>query len=155
MRRVYMLMLTLLLAACGQSGVAVQQPITISTSLPAATSAPAPTQAPAPTGAPAQATPPATSQGDSDTIVAEARAALGAQLAGAPALGLQAKEVTTWSDGSLGCPDPATSYIQVMTPGLLITFSDGARTYAIHTTNDGKPMIWCENGNAKILAAVR
>ncbi len=60
-------------------------------------------------------------------------------------LQLQSAEATEWSDGSLGCPDPATSYIQVITPGYKMVFTDGTRTYDVHASQNGRA-VWCNNG---------
>lgn len=65
-------------------------------------------------------------------------------------LQLQSAEATEWSDGSLGCPDPATSYIQVITSGYKVVLTDGTRTYDIHTSDSGNA-VWCDNGTAKSL----
>ena len=35
----------------------------------------------------------------------------------------------TWSDASVGCAAPGYSYPQVLTPGYLIVFTSGGRTY--------------------------
>jgi hypothetical protein len=65
-------------------------------------------------------------------------------------LTLQSAEATEWSDGSLGCPDPATSYIQVITPGYKVVLTDGTRTYDIHASQSGQA-VWCDNGTPKPL----
>lgn len=65
-------------------------------------------------------------------------------------LSLQSAEETEWSDGSLGCPDPATSYIQVITPGYKVVLTDGTRTYNIHASQQGNA-VWCDNGTPKSL----
>lgn len=62
---------------------------------------------------------------------------------------LQGKEQTEWSDGSLGCPDPAAMYMQVITPGYKLTYTDGARTYELHTNDSGSQVVWCENGKPR------
>ena len=65
-------------------------------------------------------------------------------------LSLQTVEATEWSDGSLGCPDPATSYIQVITPGYKVVLTDGTRTYDIHASQQGN-VVWCDNGTPRSL----
>jgi hypothetical protein len=65
-------------------------------------------------------------------------------------LQLQSAQATEWSDGSLGCPDPATSYIQVITPGYKMVFTDGTRTYDVHAGQNGRA-VWCDNGTPKSL----
>lgn len=47
---------------------------------------------------------------------------------------LQAME---WPDSSLGCPQPGTMYMQVITPGYQLILEDAnGTTYAIHTGSD-------------------
>lgn len=67
----------------------------------------------------------------------------------ADALTLQSKEEAEWSDGSLGCPDPATSYIQMIIPGYKLVYTDGTQTYNVHTNSDGSNAVWCDNGTPK------
>lgn len=50
----------------------------------------------------------------------------------------------TWPDSSLGCPNPASSYLQVMTPGYLIRLQALERTYEYHTNKNGL-VLYCEN----------
>lgn len=68
----------------------------------------------------------------------------------ASSLQLQSSEEVEWSDGSLGCVDPATSYIQVITPGYKMVFTDGTRTYDVHASQNGWA-VWCDNGTPKSL----
>jgi hypothetical protein len=60
-------------------------------------------------------------------------------------LRLQQAEAHEWPDGSLGCPDPALGYIQVITPGFLLIFSDSTTTHQIHTDQNGAEMVLCRN----------
>ncbi len=80
-------------------------------------------------------------------ILDSARQALADHLAVAPEdLTLTGAEARDWSDSSLGCPEPGTPYLQVITPGYLLEFSDAqGQTYAIHTSDTGEPLILCEN----------
>jgi hypothetical protein len=41
-------------------------------------------------------------------------------------------EAVEWSDGSLGCPEPGTSYVQVITPGYRIVLQVGDMPYEYH-----------------------
>lgn len=66
-------------------------------------------------------------------------------------LKLVSKEQTEWSDSSLGCPDPGTMYMQVITPGWKLTYNDGARDYDVRSNQDGSIMVWCESGGPKTL----
>ena len=56
---------------------------------------------------------------------------------------VSAQEVT-WSDGSLGCPEPGMNYAQVLTEGSLIVLESGGRRYEYHSAA-GKPPFYCEN----------
>lgn len=69
----------------------------------------------------------------------------------ADTLTLVRKEHIEWSDSALGCPQPGMMYMQVLTPGYKLTFSDGTRTYDIHTGRQGTPAIWCDHGQSKRL----
>ena len=66
-------------------------------------------------------------------------------------LTLVSKEYVEWSDGALGCPQPGMMYTQALVPGYRLTFSDGARTYHVHTSRQGTPAIWCDHGRSKRL----
>jgi hypothetical protein len=72
------------------------------------------------------------------------------------ALTLQSTAPQEWSDSSLGCPDPATTYMQVIMPGFLLEFSDGQKNYPVHTTLSalpGEPMVFCDGGSPVDLSA--
>ncbi len=69
----------------------------------------------------------------------------------ASTLVLESREPVEWSDGSLGCPRPGMMYTQAIVPGYKLTFSDGSRTYKVHTGKGGTPAIWCDNGQPKRL----
>lgn len=45
-------------------------------------------------------------------------------------------EPVEWPDGSLGCPKPGLSYIQVITPGYKIVLEAKGKTYEYHTSNN-------------------
>ena len=42
-------------------------------------------------------------------------------------------QFVTWSDGSLGCPDPAAIYLQVLTPGYRFVLGLGDNRFEVHT----------------------
>ena len=42
-----------------------------------------------------------------------------------------------WSDGSLGCPEPGKSYVQVLTPGYLVMIDAGGVTLEYHLNQQG------------------
>jgi hypothetical protein len=121
------------------------------------TAAPAVTAPPltaAPTAIPSQpAASPAAAARPPTELVAAARQRL-AQRLGVPAdsLTLQSATEMEWPDGSLGCPAADQLYPQVITPGFLLVFGDGAQTYAVHTGGSEQQMILCENGQPTDLA---
>lgn len=43
-----------------------------------------------------------------------------------------------WNDGSLGCPQPGANYLQVITPGYLITLEAQGQRYDYHTDQRGR-----------------
>jgi hypothetical protein len=160
------LLLGLLLTACGGQSPsapaatpspAPSQPATAQPTVPAASPAPAYPVPGDSQGYPAPTTPDAaTSDGTQAQIEAEARNRLAAHLGvDAATLSLTSAERQDWPDGSLGCPQPNTTYAQVVIPGFKLEFSDGTRSYPVHTsmaTVAGEPMVLCDNGTAVDLA---
>jgi hypothetical protein len=69
-----------------------------------------------------------------------------AQRLSIPAEQIQPKQVSemVWPDSSLGCPNPSSSYLQVLTPGYLIRLQALDRTYEYHTDKKDS-VIYCEN----------
>jgi hypothetical protein len=67
-------------------------------------------------------------------LTARAVADLSKEL-GIPAANIKvaSSEAVEWSDGSLGCPEPGTSYAQVITPGYRIVLQIGDMPYEYHT----------------------
>ena len=66
-------------------------------------------------------------------------------------LGIDASDVTvvsqeevTWPDGSLGCPQPDMSYIQVLVNGSLIVLEVDGTTYEYHS-GVGRDPFYCPN----------
>jgi hypothetical protein len=53
-----------------------------------------------------------------------------------------AAQAVTWSDGSLGCPEPGMMYTQVLVDGTLVVLEAGGRRYEYH---GGDPLSLCEN----------
>ena len=53
-------------------------------------------------------------------------------------------ESVDWPDGSLGCPMPGVSYIQVVTPGYRVTLGIGDDTFDYRATADGSFRL-CQN----------
>ena len=54
-------------------------------------------------------------------------------------------EAVTWSDGSLGCPQPGMMYTQALAPGFRIRIRAGAETLDYHAGRRGAPM-FCPAG---------
>jgi hypothetical protein len=45
----------------------------------------------------------------------------------------------TWSDGSIGCPQPGMAYTQALVPGSLIILAFEGTTYEYHGAGDQPP----------------
>lgn len=88
-------------------------------------------------------TSPSGSAGGSDAIpVAEAVADLSAHVGVDPAdIVVVAGAAVTWSDGSLGCPQPGMSYTQALVPGYRIVLTAGGVEYAYHGRDGGSPFL--------------
>ena len=54
-------------------------------------------------------------------------------------------EAVVWSDGSLGCPQPGQSYIQVLVSGYWVEVSDGGKLLDYRLTESGGFFV-CEGG---------
>lgn len=50
----------------------------------------------------------------------------------------------TWPDSSLGCPNPSSMYMQVLTPGYLIRLQTPGGMFEYHTDKRGA-VVYCEN----------
>jgi len=88
---------------------------------------------------------------DATALDADGRRALElAKAALARELGIQPSEVsfvqggpTEWNDSSLGCPKPDQAYLQVITPGYLLTLQANGQAYEYHT-DMGNRAVRCE-----------
>ena len=141
------ILFVLLLAGCGAAGAPTGEG---STTSPTTTSAPANASQPATVSA-APAAPQATAApagmslepGSAEEKAAQALARkLGVAV---DTLRLTAKGPQEWSDGSLGCPAPGMMYTQAIVPGFKFTFSDGTKTYDVHTDESGVRAVLCQN----------
>lgn len=56
-------------------------------------------------------------------------------------------EPVTWSDGSLGCPQPDVMYTQALVEGVFIQLRVGDEVYNYHGSNNGDPTL-CESAAA-------
>lgn len=83
----------------------------------------------------------------SPVAVAVARAAEKTGLDPAEIQVLRAEEVT-WSDGSLGCPDPDRFYTQALIPGWLVQVQAGDAVLEYHTDTTGRQVILCPASQA-------
>ena len=87
------------------------------------------------------------STGGAGELAQERAAELLAGELGVAVAGLKVVSTTamTWSDASLGCPQPDMGYAQVVTPGYLVLFRDSEGTeYKVHTNEDGSSVIVCD-----------
>ncbi|QGG96407.1 hypothetical protein [Actinomarinicola tropica] len=76
--------------------------------------------------------------GQSDAAVAD----LAARLDVDPAdVGVVSVEAVTWSDASLGCPQPGMMYPQVLTEGVRIILEVDGRQYRYHGGATGDPSL--------------
>lgn len=71
-------------------------------------------------------------------------------------LGIDAEEVSvvsaeevTWSDASVGCPEPGKMYAQMLVSGSLIVLEADGKQYEYHAAA-GKPPFYCEKPQAPI-----
>ena len=48
----------------------------------------------------------------------------------------------TWSDGSLGCPQPGVNYTQALVNGQLVVLDVGGRRFEYHS-GGGRPLFYC------------
>lgn len=53
-------------------------------------------------------------------------------------------EAVTWSDGSMGCPEPGKLYTQALVPGHRVVLGHGERVYVFHSGADDEPFL-CES----------
>ena len=50
-------------------------------------------------------------------------------------------EAVTWSDGSLGCPQPGMMYTQALVPGYRIRIEAGGQVLDYHAGRSGQPVL--------------
>lgn len=50
-------------------------------------------------------------------------------------------ETVTWSDGSLGCPEPGKMYTQALVDGHRVVLSHEGTDYDYHAGEDGDPFL--------------
>jgi hypothetical protein len=83
-----------------------------------------------------------------DDAVKAARADAGRRTGTAPgALMLLSAETVTWSDGSVGCPQPDAMYTQALVPGYRVRLSGPAGEMDYHASARGA-LVLCPAGRA-------
>ena len=50
-------------------------------------------------------------------------------------------EAVTWSDGSLGCPQPGMMYTQALVPGYRVRIEAGGQVLDYHAGKSGRPVL--------------
>lgn len=63
------------------------------------------------------------------------------------ALRVESAEEVTWTDGSLGCPNPGGMYTMALVPGYRIHIRAGTQLLDYHASRRGPPML-CPAGRA-------
>ena len=147
MRIALIVVVGLLLAACGNAAVPAG-PVSDSqiTTTAVVEITPGPTTAAS--AAPAAASP------VPGSVEAKVAQALGKKIGvDASKLMLTAKAAQEWPDSALGCPAPGMMYSQVVTPGFKLTYSNGAKTYEVHTDQSGDRAVLCQNKQPVELSA--
>jgi hypothetical protein len=147
LKLVFVIILVMGLAACGQSTPNSEAQPTGS-SLPTAPVSPISPISPLPSPKP---------ESDAETQdLAALRAGVAEQLGmPATALTLISAEEMIWPDASLGCPQPDMMYAQVLTPGWRMVFKDTNGTeYQVHTTEDRKDFVVCESSAESLVPPV-
>lgn len=83
-------------------------------------------------------------QGAIDAALADAERRTGLPRA---ALEVASAQAVTWSDGSLGCPQPGMGYTQALVPGYRIRIRAAAQEFDYHAGTRGAVML-CPPGRA-------
>lgn len=100
----------------------------------------APSAARAPSPAPAQREDPVTPtlQSTIDAALDDATRQTGMERS---ALVVESAEAITWSDGSLGCPQPGMMYTQALVPGYRVVIRAGPSVLDYHSSQRGLPFL--------------
>ena len=101
------------------------------------------------------ASPPAPAEVSPAPVVASLAAVTEAALADAArrsglergALKVLSAEAVTWSDGSLGCPQPGMMYTQALVPGYRVRIEAGGQVLDYHAGRSGQPAL-CPAGRS-------
>ena len=76
-----------------------------------------------------------------DAITSEAAERAGVE---AHEVAIVTAEAVTWSDGSLGCPEPGMMYTQALVPGYRVVVEAGGEDMNFHASERGD-FEFCEN----------
>ncbi|HET6648660.1 MAG TPA: hypothetical protein VFH79_00730 [Candidatus Limnocylindria bacterium] len=76
-----------------------------------------------------------------DAITSEAAERAGVE---ADEVAIITAEAVTWSDGSLGCPEPGMMYTQALVPGYRVVVEAGGEEMYFHASERGD-FQFCEN----------
>ncbi len=155
MRKRYLIcaLVALALSGCGQAesptgGSGASAPQLDATAAPTAAPLPTPAADQTPTQEPtAPASPTDTASTPPDKqLVQAARDDLAAHLGVPPEqLTLQSASAQEWPNSALGCPDADNAYLEVITPGFKMVFTNGTSDYAVHTAQTKEAMVLCAN----------
>jgi hypothetical protein len=58
-------------------------------------------------------------------------------------------QAVTWSDGSLGCPEPDRMYTQALVEGFQVVLSVNGEAFHYHAGDNGKPFL-CPEGRRRV-----
>jgi hypothetical protein len=98
-----------------------------------------------PTSMPPESAGPSLPAGDVPLELLEAAVADAAERAGVEAgsVSVLLAERVTWSDGSLGCPEPGMMYTQALVPGYRVVVEAGGNELAFHGASGGDGLRFC------------
>ncbi len=139
MRKLWSMALLVMLTACGTAATGGM------TTQTAVAESPVPSAAPSAAAAPTMLTGGSALAAGSIEIKAAQVAAAQAKLS-SDAWKLVNKAEQQWSNSSLGCPAADRMYSQVITPGFLLTYTDGAKSYEVHSDTTGERAVLCAGG---------
>lgn len=132
----------IVLAACGEAGEPAGTTLADVTTTPEQTT----TTIPPTVESTMPEIPPSNPDSAPETVVEKAILDLVARTGVSPeSVTIVAAEAKTWSDGSLGCPQPGMSYTQALVDGSRVLLEADGRLYAYHAGSEGEPFL-CESG---------
>jgi hypothetical protein len=79
-------------------------------------------------------------------VRADAAQLLGRAAAGSLSVGF---ESVTWSDGSLGCPQPGMMYTQALVPGWRVVVGDGRTSLLVYHASANGAWLLCPAGSTR------